>query len=201
MSNPMPAARLRRICVFAGSSLGIRPAYREAAAALGRVMAARGLDLVYGGAHVGLMGVIADAVLAGGREVIGVIPQALVTRELAHTGLTDLRIVHSMHERKAMMADLADGFIALPGGWGTVEELFEILTWSQLRIHDKPCGVLNVDGYFDRLLAFVDHSVEEGFVRPAYRRLISASDEPAKLLDELAAFTPTTVEKWARLRT
>jgi uncharacterized protein (TIGR00730 family) len=187
---------MKRICVFAGSSPGARPEYRAAADALGRALAAREIDLVYGGAHVGLMGAIADAVLAAGRQVIGVIPEGLVAHELAHTGLTELRIVPSMHARKAMMAELSDGFIALPGGWGTLEELFEVLTWSQLRIHAKPCGLLNIAGYFDPLLAFVDRSIEERFVRPEYRRMLTVDDTADALLDRLAAYEPPTVEKW-----
>src|SRR5690606_16416805 len=163
---------------------------------LGRTLGARALELVSGGAHVGLMGVLADAVLASGGKVTGVIPGALVAREVAHNGLTDLRIVAAMHERKALMADLADGFIALPGGWGTMEEFFEILTWAQLGLHQKPCGLLNVHGYFDRLLAFVDHSINEGFVRPEYRRMVPVSDSSEGLLDLMAAYAPPLVEKW-----
>jgi uncharacterized protein (TIGR00730 family) len=189
-------AVMKRVCVFAGSSPGVRPEYRTAAAALGRAVAARGLGVVYGGAHVGLMGVLADAALGAGGEAIGVIPRALVGRELAHTGLTDLHVVESMHERKALMAALSDGFIALPGGWGTLDELFEILTWAQLGLHHKPVGLLNVQGYFDRLLSFVEHSIDEGFVRPDYRRLIASADAPEPLLDLLAVPTPATVAKW-----
>ena len=185
-----------RICVFSGSSDGRRPAYREAAAALGRTLVARGFDLVYGGAHVGLMGAVADATLAAGGQVIGVIPEALVTRELAHTGLTDLRVVSSMHERKALMADLSDGFIALPGGWGTFEELFEVLTWGQLGLHAKPCGLLNVEGYFDPLLVFLQHAFDEQFVRREYAGWLSVSESPGTLLDRLAAFEPPQVRKW-----
>jgi uncharacterized protein (TIGR00730 family) len=191
---------LRRICVFAGSSPGARPAYRAAAVALGTAMAARGLDLVYGGAHVGLMGAVADAVLAGGREVTGVIPEALVSRELAHTGLTDLRIVQTMHERKAIMADLADAFVALPGGWGTFEEFFEALTWAQLRIHQKPCGLFNVAGYYDPLLTFLDHSAAEGFVREHQARMVLWADSADRLLDELARYVPSTGEKWVGVK-
>jgi uncharacterized protein (TIGR00730 family) len=190
---------MKRICVFAGSSAGSRADYVTAAAELGRVLAARGIGLVYGGARVGLMSAVADAVLAGGGEVIGVIPRALVEKEVAHTGLTDLRVVTSMHQRKALMADLSDGFIALPGGWGTLDEMFEILTWAQLGLHRKPCGLLNVQGYFERLLSFLDHTVEEGFVRREYGSLLSVSDTPAALLDALAAQTPPVVEKWIDL--
>jgi uncharacterized protein (TIGR00730 family) len=187
---------MKRICVFAGSSAGIRPEYLAAAADLGRVLAERGIGLVYGGARVGLMGAVADAVLAGAGSVTGVIPRALVEKEVAHSGLTDLRVVTSMHERKALMADLSDGFIALPGGWGTLDEFFEILTWAQLGIHRKPCGLVNVLGYFERLLSFLDHSVEQGFVRREYDSLIAVSDDPATLLDAMANHTAPTVEKW-----
>jgi uncharacterized protein (TIGR00730 family) len=190
---------MKRICVFAGSSSGARADYLTAAAELGCVLAGRGIGLVYGGARVGLMGALADAVLAGGGEVIGVIPKALVEKEVAHTGLTDLRVVTSMHQRKALMADLSDAFIALPGGWGTLDEMFEILTWAQLGLHRKPCGLLNVQGYFDRLLSFLDHTVEQGFVRREYGALLSVSDAPATLLDALVTQTPPVVEKWIDL--
>ena len=178
---------MRRVCVFAGSSAGTRAEYRAAASELGRALAARETGLVYGGARVGLMGIVADAVLAGGGEAIGVIPSAMVAREIAHGGLTDLRVVSSMHERKAAMADLADAFIALPGGWGTWEELFEVVTWAQLGLHQKPCGLLNVQGYFDPLLAFVAHAVEEGFVRREHARMLVVSSAAEPLLDLLAA--------------
>lgn len=161
-------------------------------------MAARGVDLVYGGAHVGLMGVIADTMLAAGRSVFGVIPEALVTRELAHTGLTELHVVKSMHERKARMAELSDGFIALPGGWGTIEELFEVLTWAQLQIHEKPCGILNLEGYFDPLLEFIARTVDEGFVRPAYLQMVAVQSSPHALLDQLEAYRPPVADKWIR---
>ena len=187
---------MKRICVFAGSSAGCRPIYRTAAEELGRALAMREVGLVYGGARVGLMGVLADTVLASRGQVTGVIPAALVAKEVAHTGLSDLRVVASMHERKAMMADLADGFIALPGGWGTLEEFFEILTWGQLGLHQKPCGLLNVQGYFDRLLSFVEHSIHEGFVRREYGSMISVSSSPGALLDMLASYEPPRVEKW-----
>jgi uncharacterized protein (TIGR00730 family) len=186
----------KRICVFAGSSAGVQPEYRAVAEDLGHVLAMRGVALVYGGARVGLMGVVADAVLTSRGHVTGVIPAALAAKEVAHNGLSDLRIVSSMHERKAVMSDLADGFIALPGGWGTLEEFFEVLTWGQLGLHQKPCGLLNVQGYFDGLLAFVDHSIEEGFVRRDYRAMISVSGSPAGLLDMMAAYQPPLVEKW-----
>jgi uncharacterized protein (TIGR00730 family) len=187
---------MERVCVFAGSNPGLQLVYRTAADELGRVLAARQLGLVYGGARVGLMGSVADAVLASRGEVTGVIPASLVAKEVAHTLLTDLRIVTSMHERKAVMADLADGFIALPGGWGTVEEFFEILTWAQLGMHQKPCGLLNVHGYFDRLLSFVAHSIDEGFVRREYNAMILVSSSPDALIDMMHAYKPPTVEKW-----
>jgi uncharacterized protein (TIGR00730 family) len=185
-----------RICVFTGSSDGRRPSYRSAAVGLGRALVARGYELVYGGARVGLMGAVADAVLEAGGHVIGVIPQALYAREVAHTGLPDLRVVSSMHERKALMADLSDGFVAMPGGWGTFEELFEVLTWGQLGLHAKPCGLLNVDGYFDPLLAFLRHAFDEQFVRTEYERLLLVSASPTDLLDQAAAFQPPQVRKW-----
>ena len=178
---------MTRICVLSGARYGTRPEYRTAAEALGRVLVARGLELVYGGARVGLMGVIADTVLAGGGRVTGVIPEALVAREVAHTGLDDLRIVDSMHERKATMADLSDGFIALPGGWGTFDELFEILTWAQLGLHAKPVGIFNVAGYFDPLIARVTHSINEGFVSRDASALLSVADDPQALLARMAA--------------
>ena len=187
---------MRRVCVFAGSSAGVRSEYATAAAALGRALHAQGIELVYGGAHVGLMGVVADATLAAGGRATGVIPEALVSKELAHAGLSDLRVVSSMHERKALMSDLSDGFIALPGGWGTWEELFEVLTWAQLGLHRKPCGLLNVGGYFDGLLAFLAHSVAEGFVRPQHASMLLVADTPETLLGRLATYRPPLAEKW-----
>lgn len=177
---------MKRICVFSGSKFGARPEYRQAAVELGTAMAARHLGLVYGGADIGLMGAIADAVLAAGGHVTGVIPEALVAREVAHAGLSDLRIVPTMHVRKALMADLSDAFIALPGGWGTFDELFEILTWSQLGLHRKPVGILNVHGYFDPFMALIQHSIEEGFVSPASGQFITVAAAAAPLLDQLA---------------
>ena len=187
---------LKRVCVFAGSNLGARPEYEDVARELGRALADRRVGVVYGGARVGLMGALADQVLEARGEVIGVIPDALVAKEVAHDALSELRVVKSMHERKAMMADLADGFIALPGGWGTMEEFFEILTWGQLGLHQKPCGLLNVAGYFDRLLAFVQHSIDEGFVRREYGSMISVSESAAGLIDMLQTYRPPAVEKW-----
>ena len=187
---------MTRVCVFAGSSSGSRPEYRSAATELGHLLASRGIGLVYGGARVGIMGAVADAVLSRGGHVTGVIPGALVEKEVAHNGLSELRVVASMHERKAMMADLSDGFIALPGGWGTLDEFFEILTWAQLGLHRKPCGLLNVYGYFDGLMSFLEHSYTEGFVRREYQSMISVSESADALLEQLAAYRPPTVEKW-----
>ena len=188
---------MRRLCVFCGSSVGARPGYAASARGVARALVGRGIGLVYGGGGIGLMGALADAVLAAGGEVTGVIPRALATREIAHQGLTELRIVPSMHERKAVMAELADGFLALPGGLGTLEELFEILTWAQLGMHGKPIGVLNVEGYFDPVLALVARAVEEGFVRPEHGALLSAAAEPEALLERLARWRPPApVVKW-----
>ena len=189
-------SQLKRVCVFTGSSPGSRDAYRVAARELGTALARNEIGLVYGGATVGLMGAVADAVLEAGGHVTGVIPEALARKELAHEGIQDLRVVASMHERKALMADLADGFIALPGGLGTLEELFEILTWSQLGIHSKPVGVLNVCGYYDLLLQALDHAVEERFIRHGHRQLIVEDTEPERLLSALEASEPRHVEKW-----
>jgi uncharacterized protein (TIGR00730 family) len=184
---------MKRICVFAGSSRGVRPEYAEAAQALAAELSRRGLGLVYGGGSVGLMGVLADAALAQGVEVIGVIPGPLATRELAHAGLSDLRVVGSMHQRKALMASLVDGFIALPGGLGTLEETLEMLTWSQLGIHGKPVGLLNMAGYFDGLRHLLAHAVTEGFIRSEYQSLLIAGDTPAALLDAFAVWRPPAV--------
>jgi hypothetical protein len=181
---------MKRICVFAGSSTGIRPEYARAAQALAGELARRGLGLVYGGGSVGLMGVLADTALAQGVEVIGVIPGPLASRELAHAGLSELRVVGSMHERKATMASLVDGFVALPGGLGTLEETLEILTWSQLGIHDKPVGLLNVAGYFDPLQSALARAAAEGFVRGEYLELLLSADTPAALLDAFVAWRP-----------
>ena len=176
---------MRRLCVYCGSNAGVRPEYRDAAVRLGGLLGARGLGLVYGGGNIGLMGILADAALQAGAEVIGVIPRALVDQEVAHDGLSDLRIVPSMHERKAMMADLSEAFAALPGGLGTLEELFEAWTWNQLGLHRKPCGVLNTAGYFDPLLAMVDHAQHEGFVKPRHRSILIVEDDPGALLERL----------------
>ena len=187
---------MKRLCVFTGSNSGARAAYADVARELGTLLASRGIGLVYGGGRVGLMGTVADAVLAAGGEAIGVIPEALVAREVAHANLTRLHVVGSMHERKALMADLADAFIAMPGGWGTLEELFEVITWAQLGLHRKPCGLLNVEGYFDGLLAFLDHTIRERFVRAENAALLAVAAAPAELLDRLGSATPPAVEKW-----
>ena len=171
-----------RYCVFCGSNRGVNPAYGAAAAGLARCLAASGIGIVYGGGNVGLMGVLADAALAEGGAVIGVIPRMLVEREIAHQGLTELRVVGSMHERKALMADLSDAFIAMPGGYGTLDEFCEILTWTQLGLQRKPIGILNVDGYFDRLLDLFDHAVEQRFVRQKHRDMIVTDENPESLI-------------------
>lgn len=188
----------QRICVFCGSSAGDRLAYTRAARELGGALARQGLGLVYGGGKVGLMGVLADAALEEGGEVIGVIPQALVDKELAHDGLTELRIVHSMHERKALMAELARAFIALPGGYGTLEEFCEILTWSQLGLHRKRCGLLNVEGFYDPFLAQIDRAVEAQFIPQQHRTLIQIAQDPAVLLQGVLAPLPEPTAKWIR---
>ncbi len=185
---------LKRICVFCGSSVGSRPQYAAAARELGRMLAERGLGVVFGGGKVGLMGVLADAALAAGGETIGVIPEALVAREIGHNGLTKLHVVRSMHQRKTLMADLADAFIALPGGYGTFEEFFESVTWTQLGIHTKPCGLLNVDGYYDALLALLDRAVADGFIQEKNRRLVIDAPDVPTLVQRLEAFRPAAAE-------
>ena len=187
---------MKRICVFLGSSAGLQPEYANVAKRLGRELVRRNLGLVYGGANLGLMKILADTVLAEGGQVIGVIPQMLVEKEIAHQGLTELRVVGSMHERKAMMVDLADGFIALPGGLGTFEEFFEVWTWGQLGLHAKPCGLLDVCGYFHHLIQFLDHAVGERFLRQENRDLLLWATEPAKLLDLFENYRPSHVSKW-----
>jgi uncharacterized protein (TIGR00730 family) len=181
---------MKRVCVFCGANAGARPDYGLAAQRLAGLLAGRGLGLVYGGGKVGLMGMIADSMLNAGGEVIGVIPHSLVAKEVAHRGVTELRIVDTMHQRKAMMNELSDAFIALPGGFGTLDEFFEMLTWSQLGIHGKPGGLLNVAGYYDGLLAMLDHAVAERFLRPAHRRLVVADADADVLLQRLVPFTP-----------
>jgi uncharacterized protein (TIGR00730 family) len=187
---------LRRVCVFCGSSSGNRDDYRTATTALAAELIRRGIGVVYGGACVGLMGLLADEVLARGGEVIGVIPGAMVDREIAHRGLTDLRIVDSMHERKAMMAGLADAFIALPGGFGTFEEFCEAVTWTQLGLHQKRCGLLNVAGFYDPLLALFDRAVADGFLKPENRAIVTAEAEPPALLDRLSLAPERAEPKW-----
>jgi uncharacterized protein (TIGR00730 family) len=189
---------MRSVCVFCGSNPGARSTYAEAAEALGRTLAKRKLRLIYGGAAVGLMGVLADAALAAGGEAVGVIPVALVEREIAHTGLTELHPVKTMHERKAMMADLADAFVALPGGVGTLEELLEIWTWGQLGHHTKPVGILNAGGFFDALLAFLDFQAGELFMRREHRDMLIVESDPARLLDRCESYRQPTIEKWIR---
>jgi uncharacterized protein (TIGR00730 family) len=187
---------LRAICVYCGSNPGNRSEYAAAAQALGRLLVDEGIRLVYGGGRVGLMGVIAEAVMAAGGEAIGIIPAALDRREIAHRGVTELRIVGSMHERKALMNELSDGFIALPGGFGTFEELCEMLTWSQLGIHDKPVGLLNVTGFYDPFLRLLDHAVAERFLHPDHRSLLLSDIDAPTLLDRMRAFVPPATPKW-----
>lgn len=190
---------MKRLCVFCGSSPGARPDYTQAARHLGHVLAAKKIGLVYGGGSVGVMGEIANAVLERGGEVTGVVPRGLVEKEVAFTELSDLRVVASMHERKALMVELSDGFIALPGGLGTIEELFEALTWAQLGIHQKPCGILNVCGYYDRLIGFLDHVVGQHFVESAHRSMLLVNESPEALLKDFEAYRPPKVDKaeWA----
>jgi uncharacterized protein (TIGR00730 family) len=187
---------MRRICVFCGSSPGSRPEYRAAAEEMAAQLARRKIGLVYGGGNVGLMGVIADAVLGAGGDVQGVIPEHLMAREVGHKGLTKLHVVRSMHERKALMADLSDAFVALPGGFGTLEEFCEVVTWTQLGLHAKPCGILNVLGFYSPLLRMFDHAVEERFLKPENRELVLARDKPAELLQALERWRPVRAEKW-----
>lgn len=186
---------LNRICVFCGSSSGIRPVYSQAAENVGRLLAKQGCSLVYGGGNVGLMGTLADSVLAAGGKVIGVIPHALMLKEVGHTGLTELRIVDTMHERKALMAELSDAFIALPGGYGTLDEFCEVLTWAQLGLHNKPCGILNVDGYYDPLLKLFQQVIAEGFLQEEHGKMLTVESDPQKLLQQLSASRPPHVEK------
>ena len=187
---------MKSLCVFTGSSSGVKRDYAEAARDMGQALAERGIELVYGGGRVGLMGVLADAVLSSGGRAIGVIPESLVAKEVGHKGLSELKVVKTMHERKALMAEIADGFVAMPGGFGTLDEFFEIVTWAQLGLHRKPCGLLDVQGYFDPLLAFVEHSVREGFVRREHGAMISVAPSANELLDLLQAYRPPVVEKW-----
>ena len=185
-----------RICVFTGSSPGARATYAETARAFGRRLVERGHEVVYGAGNIGLMGELADSVLEAGGRIIGVIPEGLVRREVAHNGLSELHVVESMHERKALMAELADAFVALPGGLGTLEELLETVTWAQLGLHGKPCGVLNVGDFFTGLTRFLDHAVEERFIKPEHRAMLIVDDEMDRLLDRLATYSPPETEKW-----
>ncbi len=193
MTFPQP---LERICVFCGSQPGHDPDYAEAAGELGRLLAGRGITVVYGGGHVGLMGLLAEAALKAGGKVIGVIPEGLKRRELAYDNLTELIVTRTMHERKQRMADLSDGFIALPGGFGTFEEFCEIVTWAQLGLHEKPCALLNAKGYYDRMLAMFDHALQEGFVRPAHRTLVLAASDARAVLAAMEGWVPPQLEKW-----
>ena len=188
---------MKRVCVFCGSTPGNNPAYGALAAQMGKALAQRGIGLVYGGGRIGLMGVVADAALEAGGEVIGVIPKALLDREQGHGKLTQLRVVDSMHARKALMGELADGFAALPGGIGTLEEIFEVWTWAQLGIHRKPCGLLDVSGFFAPLVEFLDHVVAAGFVNAATRAMLTVATSPDELLDRLAAYQAPPVPTWA----
>jgi uncharacterized protein (TIGR00730 family) len=187
---------MQRICVFCGSNSGARDSFKAAARLLGACMARDGVGLVYGGANVGLMGVLADTVLAGGGQVIGVIPEALIAREIAHPGLTELRVVSSMTERKALMAELADAFIAMPGGFGTLDELSEMITWTQLGLHRKQCGLLNVDGFFNLLISFLDHAVSEGFIRPEHRSILISDENPNRLLARVRDYRCPVFQRW-----
>jgi uncharacterized protein (TIGR00730 family) len=189
---------IRNVCVYCGSSAGARAVYAERARAFGTSLVRRGLGLVYGGASVGIMGVVAHTVLAAGGRVVGVIPRQLVARELAHRGLTELKITESMHERKSLMAELADAFVALPGGAGTLEELFEAWTWAQLGLHRKPCGLLDVEHYFEGLVAFLDHATAQGFVQARHRAMLLVAAEPDELLDQLERYEAPNIEPWLR---
>jgi hypothetical protein len=187
---------MKRVCVFCGSNFGSRPSYAETAKNVGMILASKEIELVYGGGRVGLMGAIADSVLAAGGKVIGVIPESLLAKEVAHLNLTELRVVSSMHERKALMAELSDGFIALPGGFGTFEEFCEILTWAQLGFHKKPCGILNVANFYDSLLTLFDFAVAEGFVRSEHRSLVLVEKEIVALLEKMSKYIPQATDKW-----
>ena len=187
---------MNRLCVYCGSSPGSRNAYVSAAKELAQLLVASNIELVYGGSSKGVMGVLADAVLAGGGRVSGVIPQSLIDKEVAHHGLTELHVVNSMHERKSLMAVLADGFVAMPGGFGTLEEIVEVLTWGQLQFHTKPCGLFNVDGYFDHLLAYFDHATREGFLREEHHEMLLVANTPAELLDLYEHYEPPVAAKW-----
>jgi uncharacterized protein (TIGR00730 family) len=187
---------MNRLCVYCGSSSGSGESYVAAAKELATLLVTTRTDLVYGGSHKGIMGVLADAVLRGGGKAYGVIPKSLYDKEVAHDGLTELHVVNSMHERKSLMAVLADGFVAMPGGFGTLEEIIEVLTWGQLQFHDKPCGLLNVEGFFDHLLQYLDHAAREGFLRAEHREMLLVANTPAGLLDLFASYEPPIVKKW-----
>lgn len=187
---------MQRLCVYCGSNKGVLPDYAQAARTLAEVLGERGIGLVYGGASRGIMGIVADAVLAAGGEVVGVMPRALDNKEIRHPHLTRLEVVETMHERKSMMAELSDGFVALPGGFGTLEEIVEIITWGQLQFHAKPCGLLNVRGYYDNLLRHIDHAVSQGFVLVEHRDAVIVEAEPAALLDRFEDYSAPTVKKW-----
>ncbi|MEX2125357.1 MAG: TIGR00730 family Rossman fold protein [Woeseia sp.] len=189
---------MKTVCVYCGSRVGVREAYADAARDLARHLAANGVGIVYGGASRGLMGILADEMLANGGSAIGVIPAALQAREIAHTNLTELHVVNSMHERKALMAELSEGFVALPGGFGTLEEIVEMLTWAQLQFHAKPCGLLNAEGYFDRLLAWFDHAEAEGFLRPQHRKMLLVASDAPELMARFEEYQAPAVQKWAR---
>src|ERR1700751_4405747 len=189
-----------RICVFCGSSSGARESYAAGATSLARHLVANGIAIVYGGGKVGLMGKLADAALEAGGEIIGIMPQALVDKEVSHPRLSDLRIVASMHERKALMAELSDAFIALPGGYGTLEEFCEVLTWTQLGLHRKPCGLLNIDGFYDHLLSLFDHAVAERFLKPAHRQIVLSDSRPESLVKRLLEYEPPLLDKWIDLK-
>jgi uncharacterized protein (TIGR00730 family) len=196
MGNSQPVRRIHRLCVFCGSSSGSRPIYAEAAAELGRELAKSGVTLVFGGGRVGLMGVVADSVLAAGGQAIGVMPRALVEKEIAHTSLTKLHVVESMHQRKALMADLADAFLLLPGGYGSWEEFLEVVTWLQLGIHRKPCALLNVASYYDALLSQTAHARAEGFLHPVHKEMLIVEENPARLLGRLEDARVPSETKW-----
>jgi len=188
---------MKQICVFCGSSMGKSPEFSLAAQTLGQILVERGITLVYGGGKVGMMGLLADTMLAKGGKVIGVIPRHLMEREVGHRGVTELRVVETMHERKAIMAELSEGFIALPGGYGTLEEIAEVLTWAQLGLHHKPCGLLNVGGYFDHVLAFLDRATDEKFIHPGHRAMVISGTDSGVLLDQFDQYQPPKVDKAA----
>ncbi|MFN8376641.1 MAG: TIGR00730 family Rossman fold protein [Anaerolineae bacterium] len=189
---------MKRICIFCGSSNNVREVYKEAAWEIGTLIAHRGYELIYGGGRAGLMGTVADAALHAGGTVIGVIPTALVQKETQHNGLTQLHVVNSMHERKAMMADLTDSFIALPGGFGTLDEFCEIITWAQLGYHRKPVSMLNTDGFYNKFLDFLDFTITQGFIRAEHRALLLIDEQPVRLLDRLAVYQPPLMDKWLK---